>query len=1207
MSVLGTDGRLPRQPFLPGFGTDPDEGGDGAFTGPRLEPDDLRELLDVPYTDEQIAAATAPLEPGVIVAGAGSGKTSVMAARVVWLVATGQVRPEQVLGLTFTTRAAAELAGRVRLALRRAGATRPESAGAGGAGGAGLGGAGFDGAGAGPGGSGFGGGAENARGAGGAGGTGGVGDADDGEPTVATYHAFAGRLVVDNALRLGLEPDIRLLSGAARFQLAARVARTHDGTVQALTRSLGAVVGEIVALDAEMSEHLVDPGVLVAFDTDLLEQVALALDAARRRPRTKGVQDLLRRIAHTSRGRRELAALVTEYRAARRERGVLDFGDQVTYAAHIAETMPQAGRAERARARVVLLDEYQDTSVAQRRMLTGLFGGGHPVTAVGDPCQAIYGWRGASVANLDHFPIHFPRADGTPAAVYELSVNQRSGGRLLELANAVAEPLRARHRVVELRPRADVAERGQTIVALHGTWSDEVAWVAARVRAAVDAGTAPSGIAVLVRARGDIPPLLGAMQAVGLPVEVVGLTGLLTVPEVAEIVTVLEVLDAPTANTALVRLLTGPRVRLGARDLAALGRQAREVVRLDQTAESQSQPESRSGSGMGATTGGGDGGDPPERQDALRAAVADVDPSDVVALSDVLAEPGPEISAQGAARVRRLGAEIAALRGHLGEGLLDLLHRVIATIGLDVELTATDAAVRARREENVAAFLDVAADFTDPDGTTSLHAFLGFLRAAREHERGLDVTGPSGADAIALMTIHRSKGLEWEVVAVPNLSAGVFPDLKVRDQWTRTTSVLPVPLRGDADDLPAAPVRDQQVSDQKADHDAYAAAATGYAEREERRLAYVAVTRAKSLLLASGHWWGPTQKRPRGASLFLEELAEHARSSDGGRIDGWAERPAERTNPALDTPPEFAWPVPYDPEPYAHRLEAAREVVARLDAALHPPGPSFDEEAGTGDGDGDAGFPTAATVGPAVAAGQRVPPDDDLAGMTAGERALLAELDREARLLLAEERASRRPQLDVPLPANLTASEIVRMHADPAAFARELARPLPRQPVAAARRGSRFHTWVEELFDHRALIGADDLPGAEDATLTDDDLSDLKDAFLRTPYGIRRPYAIEESFELPLAGRIVRGRIDAVYALGGGRWEVIDWKTGESPADELQLAIYRLAWARLRGISPDSVDAAFLYVRTGELVRPRPLSEAALAALLSAPGGTAGQ
>ena len=173
------------------------------------------------------------------------------------------------------------------------------------------------------------------------------------------------------------------------------------------------------------------------------------------------------------------------------------------------------GVAERAAAQIVLLDEYQDTSVAQRRMLAALFGGGHPVTAVGDPCQAIYGWRGASVANIDDFPEHFRRRDGRSARVFELSVNQRSGGRLLRLANAVAGALRERHRVVELQAPPAVAERGRdrsglaSLVGCGGRdgWLDACATV-------VDAGTPPGECAVLVRARSDIPALHAALLEV---------------------------------------------------------------------------------------------------------------------------------------------------------------------------------------------------------------------------------------------------------------------------------------------------------------------------------------------------------------------------------------------------------------------------------------------------------------------------------------------------------------------------------------------------------------------------------------------------------------------------------------------------------------------------------------------------------------------
>ena len=91
-----------------------------------LDPEQLKELLGIPFTPEQTACITAPPAPQVIVAGAGSGKTTVMAARVVWLVGTGQVAPEQVLGLTFTNKAAGELAERVRTALVRAGVTDPD-------------------------------------------------------------------------------------------------------------------------------------------------------------------------------------------------------------------------------------------------------------------------------------------------------------------------------------------------------------------------------------------------------------------------------------------------------------------------------------------------------------------------------------------------------------------------------------------------------------------------------------------------------------------------------------------------------------------------------------------------------------------------------------------------------------------------------------------------------------------------------------------------------------------------------------------------------------------------------------------------------------------------------------------------------------------------------------------------------------------------
>ncbi len=1034
-------------------------------------PEDLRDLLGIPFTDEQLAAATAPLAPGLIVAGAGSGKTSVMAARVVWLVGTGQVAPEQVLGLTFTNKAAAELAGRLRGGLQKAGIASA---------------------------------------------------ADDlGEPVVSTYHAFAGRLVTEHGLRLGVEPRSRLLADATRYQLAARVLRRHRGPIEHLTSPLTMLVGDLVSLESELSEHLVDPEQLRAWDAEWLEVVEATCAELDGQKGTKGHCDELRTMATAARRRRELSSLVASYRAAKADLDAIDFGDQVALAARLAETVPEVGAAERERSTVVLLDEYQDTSVAQRRMLVGLFGGGHPVTAVGDPCQAIYGWRGASVSNLDGFPRHFANADGSEAATFALAVNQRSGGRLLALANKVASSLRSRHRIVELQAPPAKADLGAAVVALHATWQEECAWVAAQVKAAVDAGTPARECAVLVRARSDFADLYAALTAAGLPVEVVGLGGLLQLPEVADVVAVLHVLDDPTANAPLLRLLTGPRWRLGTRDLAVLGRRARGLLAVEQGADAR-----------------------PDDETALEQAVAGVDPCDVVALADALDRPGHEgWSLAGVQRVTALNAELRELRASRDEPLLDLVHRVVEVTGLDVELAASPEAVQARRRESLSAFLDVVAGFTDLDGESSLSAFLAFLRAAEEHERGLDATTPSGSDAVQLLTAHRSKGLEWDVVACPDLTRRVFPSEDLRGKWSTTAATLPGPLRGDAEDQPALTGYDKEGLK------AYVQECRDHLEREERRLGYVAFTRARHLLIGSGHWWGATQKKPRGPSPFLLELREHA-ATGGGRVELWTEEPAEKSNPSLAEPATHVWPAPYDAVPYARRREAADHVLAdlaRLDAGAALP----DEE-----------------------------------GLLPWEREQLERYDREAVLLLEEERTARRGVREVALPTALTASQLLRLQEDPEGFARELARPLPRRPVAAARRGTRFHAWVEALFGARPLLDPDELPGAEDDGLTDDAaLQRLQEAFLASPWADRRPHAVEAAFALPLAGRVVRGRIDAVYDLGDGRWEVVDWKTGSESADPLQLAVYRLAWARLVGVEPSAVEGVFHYVATGAEVR----------------------
>ncbi|MGY1437837.1 ATP-dependent DNA helicase [Streptomyces reniochalinae] len=1156
---------------------------------PLTDPGQLAELLGIPFTPEQTACITAPPAPQVIVAGAGSGKTTVMAARVVWLVGTGQVAPDRVLGLTFTNKAAGELADRVRKALHRAGVTDPDPAV--------------------------------------------PGSAEAGEPQISTYHAFAGRLLSEHGLRLGIEPSVRLLADATRFQLAAGVLRAAEGPYEALTKSVPALVEDVLALDAELSEHLVTPERARGHDAELLA----SLEGARL------TNDKLRKVPQATRAREELLDLVETYRARKRERERIDFGDQIALAARLAG-LPDVGRALREQYSVVLLDEYQDTSVAQRVMLAGLFGQGtgHPVTAVGDPCQAIYGWRGASVANLDDFPRHFPHADGSPARRQSLSENRRSGGRLLTLANGLAAPLRERHEGVEaLRPAPDAAGAGRVRAALLDTQAQEIDWLADSLAHLVRTGTPPGEIAVLCRGAGDFAQIQGALAERELPVEVVGLSGLLHLPEIADLVAVCEVLQDPTSNAALVRLLTGPRWRIGPRDLALLGRRAALLV---------------------AHQRGGTDADPDER---LAAAVEGADPAEVRSLADALdtflESEGHDdelpFSAEARVRFARLAAELRELRRSLADPLMDVLHRVLAATGLEVELAASPQAVAARRRETLGQFLDIAAGFASLDGEATLLAFLAFLRTAVQYEKGLDSSLPGGENTVKVLTAHKSKGLEWDVVAVPGLVAKQFPSEQARETWLAQPKVLPYALRGDAATLPPAP--EWNAKSLKAHENALRA----HQATEELRLGYVTFTRPRSLLLGSGHWWGPAQKRPRGPSAFLESLRAHCEADPAhGEVEHWADPPEEdAVNPALEeSAEERAWPLPLDPSALARRRAAADAVLSYLqgapaDGAAADARREGETEAGAerlgaerereGESEGErereldreregecAGERESDTEGERERGAEREPgrepgadgvaDESGAGGLTPEEARLAAAWDRDLEALTGELRRSREAVRDVPLPRTLSATQLLRVAADPEAFARELARPMPRPPrPAAARRGTRFHAWVESRFEELTLpmLGPDELPGAdgegtdggEPPSIADErDLAALKEAFERSPYAHRTPYRVEAPFQLMLAGRVIRGRIDAVYrdraADGGVMFDIVDWKTGRGQdADPLQLAVYRLAWAEQHGLPLSSVSAGFLYVRSGELVRPEGLPDRAdLERLLT--GSTAG-
>ena len=784
---------------------------------PVTVPDEIVAAMGgAPPTDEQWAAITMPLEPYVLVAGAGSGKTSVMAARVVYLAlaALDRIQPDDnpgvlpgnVLCLTFTVKATENLRNRVRRAL--AGIDLPEGE----------------------------------------------------EPQIVNYHAMAAQVLDRYGILAGIEPGQRVLSQAQRVELAGRVLdeMTFD---HVKTEWQPSVVDKILNLDAQAQNHLVEPDAIVEFCTSRLE----ALKGNRS---DRAYYSALERI--------ELAKASAVFRRLKRDLGVIDFGDQIELAMRIATTHPEVGQEYRDRFGAVLLDEYQDTNVAQARLMEALFGGGHPVTAVGDPDQNIYAWRGAALSNLLDFPTVFSCSDGSPAARLPLFTNFRSGARILSAADTVIGPLPANQRpdpekrLVPFPPNGE----GEVTVASHRDELTEAQWVADRIVALHDDGARWSEVAVLCRTSRLFFLLQQAFAERDIPVEVVGLAGLLRLPEVVEVLAYARAANDAMASVALARILMGPRYRVGFKDLALVARWAK-------------------GKNYQWREEGGDDEDTPF---LFAEALEHLD--EVEGLSE-----------DGIARLEEFRDELADLRTQARRPVAEFLGEVIRRIGIIDELDAdVDRVVAAQRGRNLAAFLEQVHGFEPVEGELTLRAFLDYVDAVEALDKEeWEPVQPTDEDAVKVMTIHQAKGLEFDHVFVPGVATGLLPSRRIQQNPAERGYSLDFELRGDASILPRF---DGVLSHFKRDLQQQEII-------EERRTMYVALTRARRSLWVSASTWYGENVNAKGPSEFFAELAAWGTDSGEATVTVAAGDPADdEQNPMLGQRLNLVrdWPGPARPD-----------------------------------------------------------------------------------------------------------------------------------------------------------------------------------------------------------------------------------------------------------------------------------------------------
>ncbi|MCI1935979.1 MAG: UvrD-helicase domain-containing protein [Bifidobacteriaceae bacterium] len=1271
------------------------------------------QIHKISQTPEQRAVVSA--DPGsdvLVVAGAGSGKTYTMTQRIIELITKHGIRPDSILGLTFTNKAAKELQTRVISAVtQHVRADAPS-------------------------------------------GSASV-EALTSHPTVLTYDAFFQQIVRQYGLLIGVEQSVMPLSDAGRYELASGVVSESmaelfegaDGDLSAANAENGdsedasapendpsegeapvsrfdALVSGVLEISDECLNYMIDEDHLsfgsaveraeewndefILRVSDLIDKELAdnpeAAEALEEEPKITSSlrgkknkekifaeysEKLHLRSLHrakvlldTAKQRRVLLRLARKYDERKRANGFAEFSDFTVYALQLLERFPSIGQEYRRRFTHVFLDEYQDTSTTQSKLIAKLF---HPrrggdaagvrrssgerevrsaVTAVGDPFQSIYAWRGASPGAFALFRGDFGLDSTEPNT---LSASVRNPKLVLDAANAMTTPLRqhdllsrkgavtsSRVREVEVKTLSVLPREGQSVrngslaVTGYSSRHQEAEAVAnfAAYYSAKYKDDAETPVAILVRSKARMAEYRAALEEKHLRYEVVGFSDLMQQPEVQDLFALLEAVTDHTASDSILRLLGSPR-------FSVPGDQLRLLADMANDANTQLQYAALRAAGYGT------GREDLAQKRALVRQYRDVVPNLTTLVEVILDESVSERMrsyGDGASRrfsaftlrsVTRLSHILRRVEAVKNAGVSAALHEAVEALDLDIDLVVSAAldspdSVCVTRSE-VGSHLEVIFQMVDtysselPAGLSpTLGGFVQWVQTFEKDPPEPVVSHDRRADVI-LMTIHQSKGLGFRAVAVPEMQERVFPSansLTVRGEepeegssdrqhlhftvtaksWIESPSAVPAPMRTDARILPRFPhgaIPDKPVeslyfikSVDTLDAEVFGAdednAKIGQtfdflslreeygsrAHADERRLAYVALTRSKDAVMLSfnahekqdktskdGSQVLRTDITPSKAGIFWKDAADFvsqrsaSAASEGGQDDaeqfssrgmepGFDVHGAEGverqcigsflgddadelkrlvmdsvelvTNDDLDresatgVSTETAWPLALKSDRYQALVRSARAVE---NAALEDPL----EEGASG-----AKIPTqfAGEEGSLLNRAHQVMAQRSLNISSFEERASAdasvtstgATAEKTEGIQGLRQRAQRvLPGLSL---------GVTRLQHFAAAQGEEeeqqllgILRPVPQPPNFAASLGTRFHAWAQEFFDEdTAEPPVDSGEGTEGSRL-----QRWQRNLMGSRWADRNVEALEREYVIEVFGLRVVAKIDAIF------------------------------------------------------------------------------
>ena len=715
-----------------------------------VDPDELTRDLN----PAQRRAVTHSGSPLLIIAGAGSGKTRVLTRRIAHLIATRRARPGEILAITFTNKAAAEMRERVAALI-------------------------------GP-----------------------VGE----RMWVSTFHSACVRILRREHEAAGLRSTFSIYDAADSTRL-----------ITLIVRELG------------IDPKRFTPKTFAHRISDLKNELITPAQFAERAVTSNPLE-------------RHLAEVYRAYAQRLSAANALDFDDIIMRTVALLQTRPAVAEMYRRRFRHILVDEYQDTNHAQYVLVRELVGGpgtsgaGSPLppgelTVVGDSDQSIYAFRGATIRNIEEFEKDYPTA-----RTILLEQNYRSTQNILDAANAViARNSGRREKRLFTESGAGAPITGYVADSEH----DEARWISAEIdRLADEAGVRPRDVAVFYRTNAQSRALEEAFLRSGQPYKVVGGTRFYERREVKDAIAYLRAVDNPDDDVSLRRILNVPKRGLGDKAEAALVRHAaRYGVSFGVAiADAAGEERPRGGAGAGAGGAGGTAGE-------TSGAAGTTGESTGGAASGEARDQGADgdeppavegLTTRARTQVTRFHELLVGLRHQLaaGDGVADILDSALDASGYLAELRASDDPQDAARVENLAELHSVAADFQDANPDGALADFLERVSLVADADQlppAADLDEEAAREAedqgrVTLMTVHTAKGLEFPVVFVTGLEDGIFPHSHAM-----------------ADETDLA---------------------------EERRLAYVALTRARERLYvtraAVRSAWGAASAMP--ASRFLDDI-----------------------------------------------------------------------------------------------------------------------------------------------------------------------------------------------------------------------------------------------------------------------------------------------------------------------------------------------